>query len=259
MSVDTVARAKNTLLAGGQGGETLQKLRRHIARVAPFRAPARGLPSGHLELDRITGGWPRPGLSSVEGAPGSGRLEVLLPLLRWLTARGDRVPVVDSAGWLYPPGLRGVVMNQVLWVRPGASRAAWAAGHLARCGAFPLVVLLDPLRMGRGGRRLQLASEEGGTVIVRLSDSTDRSYPATLQLVMEGNAGQRTVRVVRGPRGRAGQTIQLCPGASIHSNSAIGAGISHNSTPSTDFGVPRRSETASSCFRTLSGSTTNSG
>jgi hypothetical protein len=146
--------------------QRLAALRSHLATVAPVRSRPRGIPLGIAALGELH--WPRPGLSEVSGMPGSGRLVL---------------------GQLYPPGLSGVRLDQVLLVRPGRSQVAWAAEQIARSGVCPLVVLIDPPRLGPGARRLQHAAEAGGVSLIVVSERPDPGLPAALRLATP-RAGQ---------------------------------------------------------------------
>ena len=173
----------------------LAELRRKLAATTPVVVAPVGLPTGLAALDRAIGGWPSPGLSAVVGAAGSGRLGLLLPAMIALTCAGRTVAVVDAPGWLNPPGLPGLALTHLLLIRAGAGQAAWAAEQLARSGALPLVVLLDPPPLGRSGRRLQHAAEAGRCAVVVLSERADADLPAALRLEM---IDARHVRVARG-------------------------------------------------------------
>ncbi len=182
-------------------------LRAHLARVAPapsiHRQPA--LPSGIPDLDRLVGGWPRPGVSEILGRPGSGRLSLLLPVMRAVSLGSPPlssprpVAIVDPQGTLHPPGLPGLPLDQVLLVRPG-SRALWATEQLARSGALPLVILVDPAPLGRGARRLLHAAEAGACSLVLLSEGKPVQLPVAVRLQA---TGKRRFRVTRGARGDA--------------------------------------------------------
>lgn len=185
-------------------------LRAHIARVAPVRTLPVGLSVGIPGLQAATGGWTCPGISLIHGAPGSGRLAAVMPALRRLSCSGRRVAVVDAAGWLHPPGLDGVLIDNLILVRPGPTRIAWAAEQLSRCGVLPLVVVLDPPELGRGGARLQVAAEEGNTAVVVISELRQRRLPARLRLRSErGPDGRPGVVLERGARGRPGRWLPL--------------------------------------------------
>ena len=133
-------------------------------------------------------------------------MSLVLPALRNLTQAGHPVAVVDPVGWLYTPGLDGVDLSHMLLVRPGGGRAAWSAEQLVASGAFRMVLLLDPPRLGRGGRRLQRAAEEGDAALIVLMERADNTLPADLRLVMQ--APERAV-VERGGRQPPGTEIVL--------------------------------------------------
>ncbi len=197
---------------GADRAQVVASLRAHIARVAPVRTLPLGLPTGVPALQGATGGWARPGISLIHGPPGSGRLAAVVPALRRLTGAGRRVALVDAAGWLHPPGLDGVLLDNLILVRPGATRIAWAAEQLCRCGVLPLVVVLDPPELGRGGRRIQAAAEEGNTAVVVVSELAQRRLPARLRLASQrGPDGQPGLVVERGARGRPGRWLRVAP------------------------------------------------
>lgn len=175
----------------------LAALREHLAKVAPVRVRPGRRKTGLSALDAATGGWPQPGISLVHGAPGTGRLGLVLPALRAETARGNTVAIIDAEGWLYPPGLPGVTLEHLLVVRPGPSRAAWATEQVVRCGAIPFVVLLDPPPLRRAGRRLQHATEAGMSALVVISSGPQRDLPVGLRITQED---RDHVQIERGGR-----------------------------------------------------------
>lgn len=162
-------------------------LRRYIASVAPVRHPTPvRLPIGIESLDRLVGGWPRPGVAVIEGVAGTGRLALVLPAMRRVTGRGHPVVVVDSTGWVHPPGLPGVALHRLLLVRSGPELALWVTEQAARAGVAPLVVLIDPPRIGRSARGLQHAAEAGDTTVVVVTDSAEPALGAHLHLTLAG-------------------------------------------------------------------------
>ena len=175
--------------SAGKKAQVIAGLRAHIARVAPARRLPDRVSVGIESLDHRLGGWPSSGISLIEGRPGSGRLGLVLPSLSQLTQAGQWVPVVDGAGWLHPPGLEGVDLSKLILIQPGA-RAGWAAVQLARCGAFPVVVLLDPPALGRGGRRLQHAAEHGRCAVLVLSESREPTMPLSAHVVLRADGLQ---------------------------------------------------------------------
>lgn len=186
----------------------LAELRSRIA--APRSAPSRVHPE-LLGLENWIGGWPRPGVSELVGAPGSGRLALLLPALAALTRRGRQVVVVDAMEQVYPPGWAlpygeqdGVDLEQLWIIRPGLERAAWAAEQVARAGSAEAVVLLDPPRLGRAGVRLARAAEGGGCALFVVSEQAEAELPAALRLQVAGQGpGGLRVQCTRARDGRA--------------------------------------------------------
>ena len=87
-----------------------------------------------------------------------------------LTRSGRRVAIIDPGRLLHPPGLRGVLLDNLLIVRPGINRVLWTIEQLARCDAIPLTVVIDPPGFSRSARRIQRAADAGQN----LSDGTAR-------------------------------------------------------------------------------------
>lgn len=172
------------------------------------QAPESGLETGlePMELRRL----PRPGITELCGRPGTGRLRLLVPTLTRLTQRGDRAALLDPLGRLYPPGLEGVVLEQLLVVQPPPEQLGWAAEQLARSGLFALVVLLDPPRLGRAGARLARAVEQGGGALAVLTERPDPALPADLRLRTLGWRGPRlALELTRGAPGTPPRTLEL--------------------------------------------------
>jgi len=202
--------ASALLDAGASRQEKVDALRAHLARIAPARPPRVGLPSGLPALDQAVGGWASAGLSEVVGRAGSGRLSLVLPALRALTEQGRPVAIVDPVGWLHPPGL-DLVLDRLLLVRPGA-RALWATEQLVRSGALPLVLLLDPPPLGRGGRRLLHAAEAGGCALIVLTEHLDTRLQPSLRLEsvrLESARLESAGRAFRVTRGCPRQDLQV--------------------------------------------------
>jgi hypothetical protein len=171
---------------------TIAALRAHLAEVAPHRGVPKHIPTGLPILDAALGGWPAPGVGALHGPVGSGRLGLVLPALQGHTQAERTVAVVDAMGWLHPPGLPGVDLRHLMLVRPGSARAGWAATQLAGSGAIPLVVLLDPPRLGREGLRLVRAADSGCSTVLVISEDRDMDLPAQLRIAV---LGQGRVRI----------------------------------------------------------------
>lgn len=161
--------------------QRLSALRERLAGASPPLLARPPLPSHLPELDAVTRGWARPGINEIVGPAGSGRLGLVLPTLRALAAQERTLAVIDAQGWLCPPGLPGLPLHRLLLVRPGG-RALWAAEQLARCGALPLLLLLDPPPLGRGALRLAQAAEAGRCAVLLLGQRPDPHLRPSLRL-----------------------------------------------------------------------------
>lgn len=166
--------------------------------------------SGFDLVDTWLDGWPEHGLVEIVGAPGSGRLGLVAPLLSTLTRQGRPVAVVDPEAWFYPPGL-DLDHRQVLLVRPPSSRACWVAEQVVRSGALEAVVLLQLPRPGRAGAiRLGRAVDAGKSVVFSISETRDPDLPASLRLELEGGGdGAERVRCTRSRSGHEGEVRRL--------------------------------------------------
>lgn len=97
-----------------------------IAGVAPAsrlgaRPQPETIPTGILQVDELTGGIPRGGLTEIFGPASSGRTSLLLALLAQVTAREEVCALVDSSDAFDPQSAAaaGVDLKRVLWVRCG--------------------------------------------------------------------------------------------------------------------------------------------
>ena len=183
-----------------QKAKVVAALRDHLATVAPLRPLPVGQPTGIPALEAAFGGWPSPGVALVQGPIGSGRLAPALPLMARLTCSGRRVAIVDPGRLLHPPGLRGVLLDNLLLVRPGINRVLWTVEQLARCDAIPLTVVIDPPGFSRSARRIQRAADAGQNTVIVLSEVRQTRLPVQVHL-KTGRLGQ--VQLLRGGRGRA--------------------------------------------------------
>ena len=83
------------------------------------RPAAATVRSGIEELDALTGGLPRGGLSEICGPASSGRSSVLLAMMARMTAEGEVCALVDASDSFDPKSAEaaGVELKRVLWVR----------------------------------------------------------------------------------------------------------------------------------------------
>jgi len=144
--------------------------------------------STHIpRLDSEIRGWPCPGVVSIHGGVGTGRMGVVLPSMQTHTQNDKMVAIVDPLGWLHPPGLPDINLQRLMIVRCGGARAGWAAAQLAASGAIPLVVLLDPPPLRADARRLRRATEAGQSTLFVLTEQPDQHLNTPIRLRTLGN------------------------------------------------------------------------
>jgi hypothetical protein len=83
--------------------------------------------TGVAELDALTGGLPRGGLSEIAGPVSSGRAGVMLATLAAATHRDEICALVDASDSFDPASAQaaGVELGRVLWIRCSEQRRAW--------------------------------------------------------------------------------------------------------------------------------------
>jgi hypothetical protein len=173
-----------------------------VSPPCPPRPPAPGgLPPGEPALEALFGAWPRPGISEIFGPLGSGRLALVLPALQALTRLDRPAAVVDPEALLYPPGLPEVQLERLLVARPGPERALWTAEQLLASGVFPLVLLIEPPRVGATGQRLRAAATRGDAALLVVARFSDERLPAALRLEVSGRSLEAISLRVRRRRG----------------------------------------------------------
>ncbi|MBV9574243.1 MAG: hypothetical protein JOY93_09330 [Acidobacteriales bacterium] len=108
-------------------------------------APER-VSSGMDGIDRLTGGFPRGGLTEICGKSSSGRSRVLLAALAAATQRGEICALVDTSDAFDPVSAAAVGINleSLLWVRCGEKKRG-----------------LDSLQQNVGGQKVAGESVKG--------------------------------------------------------------------------------------------------
>src|SRR5438270_6233460 len=81
------------------------------------------LPTGVAEVDALTGGFPRGGLTEICGPVSSGRSSLLVSFIAQLTQAGQACTLIDASNAFDPHSAAeaGVVLPRLLWVRCGNS------------------------------------------------------------------------------------------------------------------------------------------
>jgi len=154
----------------------------------------KGLASGYPELDRHLpgGGWPPNALTEILLAEyGAGELRLLMPALARLSRPDDPAAEAGWIAWIappfqpYPPALVqwGIDISRILVVRPGkTTETLWAAEQALSCGNCSAVLLWPKTLDDAGGRRLQLAAEQGRSWAVAFRPLEAATQPSAAAL-----------------------------------------------------------------------------
>jgi hypothetical protein len=100
-----------------------------------------------------------------------------------------RAAWVEASLSAYPPAFAqaGVDLKRLLFVQ-GGEHYAWAVSQLLRAQLFPLMALASPIQGELELRRLQLAAEKSGAVVLLLSQVQGPSWPIKLKLNLEASS-----------------------------------------------------------------------
>lgn len=182
------------------------------------QASPRVQPSGHPRLDAALheGGWPLGALTELlPRVPGQAELSLLAPALRAQLRRPGWLVLVTPPGLPHAPAwaAAGVAAERVLVVKPPTPRDwLWAVDQAARAGqpavlAWPGRVALD----GKSLRRLQLAAEEGGGLLVlsRRPSSATEASPAALRLGLAASGARLDLNILKQRGHWGGQALAL--------------------------------------------------
>ncbi len=135
------------------------------------RPQPRLLPTGIPQVDALTGGLPRGGLTEICGPASSGRTSLLLSVLAQATAREEVCALVD-AGDAFDPhsaSAAGVDLERLLWVRCGdVSRFKFQVSRNARPRETRNVKRETLPRVEQGLRALDLLLQAGGFGLIAL-------------------------------------------------------------------------------------------
>jgi recombination protein RecA len=153
-------------------------------------------PAGVPEIDRLTGGLPRGGLTEICGPVSSGRTSVLVAAMAARTEAAEVCALVDARDAFDPQSAAeaGVRLGQLLWVRcRNVEQALRAADLLIQGGGFGLVALDlgdTPARVARAiplpvWFRMRRAVENTPTILVALELESNAKTCASLVLRME--------------------------------------------------------------------------
>jgi recombination protein RecA len=171
---------------------------------APFTCRDRKIvetvPAGIPEIDSLTGGLPRGGLTEICGPSCSGRTSLLISALASRTADAEVCAFIDGRDAFDPhsAAAAGVELGQLLWVRcRNIEQALRATDLLLQGGGFGMVALdlgdippetvrYVPLNVWFRFRR---AVEDTATIFVVVEQEPHAKTCASLVLRMEVEAG----------------------------------------------------------------------
>ncbi|MDP2227146.1 MAG: translesion DNA synthesis-associated protein ImuA [Moraxellaceae bacterium] len=193
---------------------SLHPLLRQLGRQASPRVLQTGFPRLNAALHE--GGWPLGALTELlPRVPGQAELRLLAPALRAALTRPGFLILVDPPGVPHAPawGAAGLALDRVMVVRPGTPRDwLWTVDQAARAGQP--VVLAWPGRVGldsKNLRRLQLAAEEGGGLLVlsRRPSRAQEPSPAALRLRLGGGHHALQIDILKQRGHWGGQSLTL--------------------------------------------------
>jgi len=174
-------------------------------------APEPVLPSGHGPLDAVLpgGGWPLGSLVEVlQARPEQHVWQLLLPALAQAVQDAKAGPVVLVAPPLQPFGpslaAQGLPAQRLLCVHADKPQARlWAAEQALRCAEVAAVVAWLPQAKAPELRRLHLAAQQQGRLLVAVRGlaAAAESSPARLRLRLESAQDAMRVHILkrRGP------------------------------------------------------------
>lgn len=167
------------------------------------------VPTGFRRLDERLpgGGWPLDTLVELLlPATGIGEVELLVPLLRALSAAGPEA--ARWIAWLNPPYLpyapalagSGLDPGRMLVVRPRAgSELPWVMEQTLRSSACAAALGWVNAIGDTALRRLQLAAAEGRSLglLFRPAQCRDEPSPAALRLALTAHDGSLDVEILK--------------------------------------------------------------
>jgi hypothetical protein len=187
--------------------------------------PARTTGQALLPFSQVDGGLPAGAITEISGPIGGGKTEVVLRFL----AENHSCPVawIESHFTLYPcrlPQLR-VDLGRVLFVE-SQKEYLWALGQALRSQLFKILVLRASPVGEIDLRRLQIAAERAGVVLILLTEyrTIQGAWPIAVQLqVMRGTpSGEVVLKILKYPGRQNGLIHSL-----RNKDNAVVEGVSH--------------------------------
>ena len=155
-------------------GSLLDRLARYpIWRGTTGYVPPSAITTGYADLDRLLpgNGWPLGAVIEITSRQhGVGELSLLLPALRQLLAGGQGLIVWVAPRFIpYAPALyvQGLDLNRLLVVQTrNGNESLWAAEQVLRSTSCAALLAWPESLTRKSSRRLQLAAEKQGALVV---------------------------------------------------------------------------------------------
>ena len=162
------------------------------------KAVVETLSTGVVEIDGLTGGLPRGGITEIFGPASSGRTSVMYSLLAYATAHEETCALVDTNDVFSPTAATaaGIDFDRLLWIRCAGDleHAFKATDLLLHAGGFGLVILDLGDVAGKEARgiisswwyRFRRTVEDQPTVLTVVSEEACTRSCAALALELKG-------------------------------------------------------------------------
>jgi cell division inhibitor SulA/protein ImuA len=183
------------------------------------RTPAgtAGIASGFNVFDETLGGWP-PGalVELIAQREGIGEISILLPALARLSNDERWIALINPPYVPYAPALfhAGVDLAKVVVIRAtGNTDTLWSMEQTLRSGTCSAVLGWPATMTEQAIRRLQLATETGGTLGVYFTQpgAAPRTSPVPYRLRIDGSIDNVRVEVLKRRGGGLTAPLHLGP------------------------------------------------
>lgn len=168
-----------------------------MARTFGARGSGGVLATGLEALDHaLGGGFPRGAITEILSAPGHDGDWLAL---RAMLAANGACAVLDHDGSFHPPGAaaRGLDLARLLVVRETRRKQAlWALERMAREPGLAVVLASLPGLTDTMLRRLQLAAESSGQVLLLMQSGDARASWGALRVRVRGEPGEGARRLL---------------------------------------------------------------
>ncbi|MBV1928854.1 MAG: translesion DNA synthesis-associated protein ImuA [Gammaproteobacteria bacterium] len=180
--------------------------------------PRHAIATSHTRLDEALhqGGWPTAALSEILcDQPGSGELQLLLPVARKLCAQGRQLIFISPPHLPYAPALQqaGIAPEQVLIIDPPTPADQLWAAEQTLLADVAAALLFWPQRTPdlTQLRKLQLAAQstQGLSLLMRPCAAGHESSPAALRLRLVPTRTGCQLTIIKQRGGWAGQVVEL--------------------------------------------------